>query len=119
MAPTQNTSLKPTPPIQRFRLGQVLAVGYLAAWGLVIAGSLGYALGFLAFHADKVRPFDWRLVVNESRAVMVHYGPVCMPMPGTPAGACADYVPDLNEFSLIYSAAGRPQVLASALVPVR
>jgi hypothetical protein len=83
--------------------------------GPLIVGSIGVGL---ALRAHAVPPFDWQLTVDGVRSVAIHYGPVCQELPGIGAGACADYAPDLEEFTITYHTPQGDRILVSALLPV-
>jgi len=100
---------------ERFGLRSCLASTLTAVVGLLVVVSIGAGL---AFRAHAVPPFDWQLTVDRVRSVAVHYGPVCQELPGIGAGACADYTPDLQEFTITYHTPQGDRSLVSVLLPV-
>ena len=111
----EHTSRPGTQPL----LGRILLITHLAVLGLLVVGSLSSTVAFLALRADEVPAFDWQLTLDGQHGLALHYGPVCMQVPGVPTGACADYVPEVREFSVSYYTPDTHQQLVSALVPVR
>ena len=100
---------------ERFGLRSGLASTLTAVVRLLVVGSIGVGL---ALRAHVMPPFDWQLTVDGVRSVAIHYGPVCQELPGIPAGACADYTPDIQEFRIAYHTPQGDRTLVSALLPM-
>jgi hypothetical protein len=112
---TPSTSRTSTRLRERFGLRSGLASTLTAVVGLLVIGSIGVGL---ALRPHAVPPFDWQLSVGGVRSVAIHYGPVCQELPGIGAGACADYTPDLWEFTITYHTPQGDRTLVSALLPM-
>jgi hypothetical protein len=112
---TASTSRTTTRLRERFGLRSGLAITLTAVVGLLVVGSIGVGL---ALRAHVMPPFDWQLSVDRVRSIAIHYGPVCQELPGIGAGACADYTPDLQEFSITYHTPQGDRTLVSVLLSV-
>ncbi len=112
-----------TPRIPQTTRGLIQRLGLRAGRAITLTAVVGLLVGCiglgLAFRAHVVPPFDWQLTVDGVRSVAVHYGPVCQELPGIGAGACADYTPDLQEFSIVYHTPQGDRTLVSVLRPMR
>jgi hypothetical protein len=95
-------------------LARLMRAAFQIGLALLLASSIGAGV---AIRSNAVPPFDWQLTLDGRHILAIHDGPVCQTMPGIPAGACADYLPDLREFTISYHTAHTNWVLVSALRP--
>jgi hypothetical protein len=108
-------------PHQRARIGlqglaRIMSVALKTGLVLLVVSCIGAGV---AVRTNTVPPFDWQLTPDGQHILAIHDGPVCEVMPGIGAGACADYLPDLREFTISYRTLQANWVLVSAVLPER
>ncbi|HEY3231394.1 MAG TPA: hypothetical protein VGJ87_19355 [Roseiflexaceae bacterium] len=97
-------------------LARLISAALQTGLALLVASSIGVGV---AIRTNAVPPFDWQLTLDDQYILAIHDGPVCQAMPGIPTGACADYLPDLREFTITYRTPQTNWLLLSALLPER
>ena len=96
-------------------LAWLISAALQTGLALLVASGIGAGV---AMRTNAVPRFDWQLRPDGQHILALQDGPVCQAMAGIPAGACADYLPDLREFTITYRTPQGEWTLVSALVPV-
>jgi hypothetical protein len=80
-------------------LARLLSAALQTRLALLVASGIGAGV---AIRTNAVAPFDWQLTPDGQHVLAIRDGPVCQAMLEIPARACADYLPDLREFTVTY-----------------